>query len=180
MQLHDKRVVLTGASSGIGKELASELAQRGAKLLLVGRRQTELKNISQQINDVGGVSQLVAADITTSGGRTLIVNEARRSLGGVDILINNAGISDFNSFTQADPALIELIYKTNVVAPVLLAQAVVPVATLFRQEVPAGLGASLDEDVRRDVRHREAAVASNVAGLIRIRPTASDILLEVD
>ena len=126
MQLHDKRVVLTGASSGIGRELALGLAAKGAKLLLVGRRQVELENISQQIKEIGGSSQIVAADITSSDGRALIVNEARRYFGGIDLLINNAGISDFSSFIQTDPALIERIYKTNVTAPMLLTQAVVP------------------------------------------------------
>ncbi|WP_455201511.1 SDR family oxidoreductase [Kaarinaea lacus] len=126
MQLHDKRVVLTGASSGIGRELACEFAKKGAKLLLVGRRQAELEKISQQINDAGGFAAIVAADITSISGRTLIVNEATRNFGGVDLLINNAGISDFNSFAQSDPALVERIYKTNVTAPILLTQAIVP------------------------------------------------------
>jgi short-subunit dehydrogenase len=126
MQLHDKRVVLTGASSGIGKELARELAERGARILLVGRREADLAAIAQQINDTGGTSRVVAADITTAKGRSLIINEATRCFGGVDLLINNAGISDFSSFTQTDPALIERIYKTNVTAPILLTQALVP------------------------------------------------------
>lgn len=126
MQLHDKRIVLTGASSGIGRELAQEMAKRGAKLLLVGRRVTELAELSQQINDAGGKSRFVAADITTGDGRILIVNEAIRCFGGIDVLINNAGISDFRSFTQTDPALIERIYKTNVTAPMLLTRAILP------------------------------------------------------
>jgi len=126
MQLHNKRVILTGASSGIGRELAHELSKRGARLLLVGRRQTELANIAQQINDSGGTARIVAADITSSEGRAFIVNEATRCYGGTDILINNAGVSDFSSFTQSDPALIERIYKTNVTAPMLLTQAVLP------------------------------------------------------
>jgi short-subunit dehydrogenase len=126
MQLHNKRVVLTGASSGIGRELAHELAERGAKLVLTGRRQSELEKLVQQINDAGGTSRIVAADITTSDGRNAILNEAMRCFGGVDVLINNAGISDFYSFTQTDSALLERIYKTNVSAPVLLTQAVLP------------------------------------------------------
>ena len=126
MQLHNQRVVLTGASSGIGKELAREFAAKGAKLLLVGRRVTDLFNLSQEINKGGGTSQIVAADITTSDGRTSIMNEATRYFGGIDVLIKNAGISDFAAFTQADPALVERIYKTNVTAPILLTQAFLP------------------------------------------------------
>ena len=126
MQLHNKRVILTGASSGIGSELARELAAQGAKLLLVGRRQMPLAKLSQQINESGGTSRIVAADITSSEGRVAIVTEANRYFGGIDVLINNAGISEFMSFTQSDPVLIERIYKTNVTAPVLLTQAVLP------------------------------------------------------
>ena len=126
MKLHDKRVILTGASSGIGKELAKALAVRGAKLILTGRRVTELANLAQQIEEAGGSARIVAADITSSEGRQLIVSEAMRYYGGVDVLINNAGISDFSTFTQADPALIERIFKTNVLAPMLLTREVLP------------------------------------------------------
>ena len=126
MQLHDKQIILTGSSSGIGRELALELGQRGARLLLVGRRLPELANISQQINDAGGTARVVAADITTIEGRSSIINEAIRCYGGIDVLINNAGVSDFSSFTQTDPALIERIYKTNVASPMLLTRAVLP------------------------------------------------------
>jgi len=126
MKLHNKRVILTGASSGIGRELAHELAARGARLLLVGRRVDELTKIAQQINETGKTANIVAADITTSDGRSLILNEVTRHYGGTDLLINNAGISEFSSFTQSDPALIERIYKTNVTAPLLLTQAVLP------------------------------------------------------
>ena len=126
MQLHNQRVLLTGASSGIGKELAHELAASGSKLLLVGRRVTDLAKLSQQIAASGGTARIVAADITTSDGRALIINEAMRCFGGIDVLINNAGVSDFTAFSQADPALIERIFKTNVTAPILLTRAVVP------------------------------------------------------
>ncbi|MGD8560518.1 MAG: SDR family oxidoreductase [Gammaproteobacteria bacterium] len=126
MQLRNKRVVLTGASSGIGTELAYEVAARGAQLLLVGRRQSQLAKIAQQIANAGGTAHIVAADITTSEGRTAIVTAANRYYGGLDILINNAGVSDFASFTHSDPVLIDKIYKTNVTAPVLLTQALLP------------------------------------------------------
>lgn len=126
MQLHNKRIILTGASSGIGRELAQELSNRGASVLLVARRLGELSQISQQINDAGGITRITAADITKPDGRELIINEAVRHFGGVDILINNAGISDFNAFDQVDPVLIERIYKTNVIAPMLLTQSVLP------------------------------------------------------
>lgn len=126
MKLRDKRVVLTGASSGIGKELAKALAARGAKLVLTGRRVTELANLAQQVKEAGGSARIVAADVTSSEGRQAIVSEAMRCYGGIDVLINNAGISDFSAFTQADPALIERIFKTNVSAPMLLTREILP------------------------------------------------------
>ncbi|MGD8568325.1 MAG: SDR family oxidoreductase [Gammaproteobacteria bacterium] len=126
MQLHNKRVILTGASSGIGSELAYELAARGAQLLLVGRRQAQLAKIAQQINETDGTARIIAADITRIEGRAAIVSEANRHFGGVDVLVNNAGVSDFASFSQADPATIEKIYKTNVTAPVLLTREILP------------------------------------------------------
>lgn len=126
MQLHEKRVVLTGASSGIGRELAQQLAARGARILLVGRRAGALQELEKAICDAGGSAAHIAADITTEEGYSAVVTSANRSLGGVDILINNAGVSSFGCFADTDPAMIEMLFRTNIIAPALLTRALLP------------------------------------------------------
>lgn len=126
MQLHDKRVVLTGASSGIGREVAQLLAARGARLLLVGRRAEALQEVEKSIRATGGIASCVVADLTSGDGPQAVVAEANRTLGGVDLLINNAGVSSFGAFADTDPAMIEMIYRTNIVAPALLTRALLP------------------------------------------------------
>jgi short-subunit dehydrogenase len=126
MQLLDARIILTGASSGIGREMAFELNRRGAGLVLVGRREKELQKLEQQLSQGAANVTSVVADVTTKAGRDAVISHANQKLGGIDILINNAGISDFAAFENSDPAKVEQLYKTNVIAPVLLTQSVLP------------------------------------------------------
>lgn len=126
MQLRDKRVLLTGASSGIGRELALRLAQRGARVGLVARRPEPLQAVLGAILQSGGTATAIAADISTAEGRAACVAQAYRNFGGVDLLINGAGTSDFAHFANADSAQIERIIRTNLLAPMLLTREVLP------------------------------------------------------
>ena len=97
--LHKKRILLTGASSGIGAVLASMLAKAGADLVLLARRKERLQEIADQIttqnsgqfgNDRKVI--LVDGDVTDPDVRQRAVQSAVEQLGGLDILINNAGV----------------------------------------------------------------------------------------
>lgn len=126
MQLRDQRILLTGASSGIGRELALELARRGARIALVARRSEPLQAVAGEITAMGGTAVAVVADVTTSEGRAACIAQSTRALGGLDVLINGAGTSDFAHFACADPVQLEQIIKTNLLAPMLLAREVLP------------------------------------------------------
>lgn len=126
MQLRDKRVLLTGASSGIGREVALQLAQRGARVALVARRAEPLQAVLKEITEHGGTAMTIVADVTTAEGRAACVAQANRAFGGIDVLINGAGTSDFAHFPCADPVQIERIIKTNLLAPMLLTREVLP------------------------------------------------------
>ncbi len=123
MQLQDSRIILTGASSGIGRALALRLADGGARLLLVGRRQEALDEVRGALGDG---HHTLAADISTAQGRHAAVAACLAELGGIDVLINNAGISSYALFEEEDPALSERIIQTNLMAPIALTQQVLP------------------------------------------------------
>lgn len=127
MNLTDTRILLTGASGGIGRHLALELAARGARLALVGRRPGALKELTGEIKAATDLDAYpIATDLATAEGRKTALEQLRRDLGGVDVLINNAGVVDFHDFSDQDPAMIERIYQTNLMAPVQLTRALLP------------------------------------------------------
>ncbi|MGM0594817.1 MAG: SDR family oxidoreductase [Pseudomonadota bacterium] len=127
MKLKDQRIILTGASGGIGRHLALELAGQGARLALVGRRIEPLVDLANKLQTATGLeAEPIAADLSTQQGRDALVAEANRRLGGVDLLINNAGVVDFHDFSEQDPAMIERLFQTNLMAPILLTRALLP------------------------------------------------------
>lgn len=127
MNLTDQRILLTGASGGIGCELALQLAAHGARLGLVGRRADALEAVAKAARENGAADAVaITADLSTTEGRDQILSQVTAQLGGVDVLINNAGVVDFHDFSEQDPAMIERIYQTNLIAPVQLTRALLP------------------------------------------------------
>lgn len=87
-----KGVLLTGASSGIGRELAKQLAARGARLAIVARRRPQLESLAQEIEAAGGPRPaVIEADLSARGAAREVAAAALEELGQVDVLINNAG-----------------------------------------------------------------------------------------
>ena len=122
MQLPDCRVVLTGASGGIGLALAEQLCAAGAQVLAVSRQPEALadllKRYPQQLH-------MVAADLRSAAGRHAVL-EAARHLGGVNLLLNAAGVNRFALLEQIDDAQIEEMLALNVVATLQLTRAMLP------------------------------------------------------
>jgi short-subunit dehydrogenase len=87
VRIEKSRVLLTGASSGIGRELARELASRGAILALAARRRDRLEELAAQI----GATSVIPTDLAERGAADELAAAALRDLGGIDVLINNAG-----------------------------------------------------------------------------------------
>ena len=97
IDLKGKKVLLTGASGGLGKAIAIELAKNDADLCLTGRNQIELEDLQKTI---GGKTEIVLSDLSNSVGITDLANTAQEKMGQIDILINNAGITRDNLFMR--------------------------------------------------------------------------------
>ena len=91
--MKNKVVVITGASSGIGKALASLFFKRGARLVLVARTESKLVEMTSSINNLGGDAIYVVADVSNQLDCSNVIMQAVDKFGGIDILVNNAGIS---------------------------------------------------------------------------------------
>ncbi len=92
-ELTGKRILLTGASSGIGEAAAEKLARRGATVVAVARRQELLDELVTRITDAGGQASAHACDLSDLDAVDELVATVEKELGGIDILVNNAGRS---------------------------------------------------------------------------------------
>ena len=93
IDLNGKRILLTGASSGIGEAGAEQLAQHGATVVVVARRQDRLDALAERITSAGGTALSIACDVSDMDAVDALVADVEKRLGGIDILINNAGRS---------------------------------------------------------------------------------------
>ncbi len=126
MELKNKRIILTGATGGIGKHIALLLARKGSHLALVGRNANNLEELANEINNKGGNASSIVADFELAGAARQVAIQAHEKLGGIDILINNAAIMDFIRFEDQSPERIAHMIQTNVTATIQLAHAVLP------------------------------------------------------
>ncbi|MFK8066827.1 MAG: SDR family oxidoreductase [Gammaproteobacteria bacterium] len=125
MSFKNKRIILTGATGGLGTHIARMLLDAGAKLLLAGTNEEAADELRKRCDIERTV--ICIADITDAASRDRIVKVAEDSFQGIDMLINNAGINPFGSFVEQDPALIQKTMEVNMLAPMMLTHAVLPI-----------------------------------------------------
>jgi short-subunit dehydrogenase len=106
------RILITGASQGIGKALAEAAARRGAKVLAAARSLELLQDIQKQVQP-GATLEVIQADITHPEDRQRIIQAARDRFGGLDVLVNNAGIGATGHFVEAGPERLRQIFEVN-------------------------------------------------------------------
>ena len=126
MSFKDKRVLLTGATGGIGRQLAAQLCAEGARLALVGSDAGRLESLANELRAKGGDVLGIVADFKQPGAVECVVNAARQKYRSVDVLINNAGLSDFTVFEHQSLDRISEMVQVNVTTPIQLARCVVP------------------------------------------------------
>ncbi len=121
-------VLITGASSGIGRELAGQLAPRVGGMALVARRKDRLEALAAELRSAHPRLEVMplAADLAESDALQAIVERVEHSLGPVQVLVNNAGLGYYARYDEVDPARLQQLIAVNVTAPLLLTRAVLP------------------------------------------------------
>ncbi len=129
-RLAGKRAIVTGASSGIGREIALQLAEKQVDVLVTARREDRLSELVQDLQAFGVRAAHVSGDITDAALRGELLHVAQQRFGGLDILINNAGVGATGPFATARPDRLHRILDINFLAPVELIRSALP---LLRQ-----------------------------------------------
>lgn len=121
MQISGRRVLITGASRGIGRALAERFAAAGAQLALVARSEGPLKELAERL---GG--RPFSVDLCDSAAVEGLIERVETDGGGIDILVNNAGISNIGYVLHQSPRDIEDVFRTNALTPIHLCRQVIP------------------------------------------------------
>ena len=124
--LAGKRIIITGASSGIGRGVAEIAAARKAKLVLNGRSQERLDETAAEVRKAGAEVVTHVGDITVPADRERLISLAERAYGGLDLLINNAGIGATGHFQYAKEDRLRTIMEVNFFAPCELTRLAIP------------------------------------------------------
>jgi NAD(P)-dependent dehydrogenase (short-subunit alcohol dehydrogenase family) len=126
MSLSQKIAVVTGATSGIGRAAALALAREGAAVVLVGRNESALADVRQEIAASGGRATACAADVTSQEAPDRIVGAAVDAFGGIDVLVNAAGVIATGSIENTSDAAWDEMMAINLRGPFRLMRAAVP------------------------------------------------------
>jgi len=118
MDLENARVLVTGGSSGIGFATAKLLRERGARVAICGRDATRLEAAGQELDALA-----IPGDVSQESDAEQIVAATLEGLGGLDVLINNAGFGRFAPLVELDIADMDAVYQTNVRGATLVARA---------------------------------------------------------
>lgn len=125
-ELAGLRVLVTGASQGIGRAIAEAAAARGMKVLASARSAELLLELASQATQKGQTIETVQGDVATPAGRQAMVDAAKAKFGGLDVLINNAGIGATGHFAETEPDVLRQIIETNFFGTVETTRAFLP------------------------------------------------------
>ncbi|RYY61907.1 MAG: SDR family oxidoreductase [Chitinophagaceae bacterium] len=129
--ISNKTIVITGASSGVGKAMALELARTGARLVLSARRREALDELAAECEHLGALALVVPADMNSAQGIRLLAENAAAFGGTIDVWINNAGVLAFGPLEDIPASVNEQVIKTNLIGYITAAHTVLP---YFKQQ----------------------------------------------
>ncbi len=118
--LTGRSILVTGASRGIGRRVALRLAKLGARLIVTARSEDELASLVAEIRGFGGEAESVTVDLTDPLHRELLVAAAAEHYGGLDVLVNAAGVASFGEFATSTPEILRQVMEINYFVPVEL------------------------------------------------------------
>jgi short-subunit dehydrogenase len=111
--LSGSRILITGCSQGIGRSLALQAAERGAKVLATARNQHLLDQLADDATKAGYPLEILVGDVTRPDDRKAMVDAMKQRFGGIDVVINNAGVGASGHFADADEARLRSIFEVN-------------------------------------------------------------------
>jgi len=118
--------LVTGASSGIGADLARELARHGHDLVLTARRAPELEALANELRVLGAAATVIVKDLGVPGTARELATEIERRGMRIDVLVNNAGFGDVGPFVREDPDRIDTMIQVNMASLTVLTRAILP------------------------------------------------------
>src|SRR5437870_10696699 len=133
--MHGRRVLITGASSGIGRCLAQQLSAAGSRLILAARSEDRLHETARSLGKPASDVLVVPTDITREADQQNVLDQAVAQFGGLDVLINNAGVASWAHFADSTEAILREIMEVNFFAPAELIRKAIPI--LVKGDRPA-------------------------------------------
>jgi NADP-dependent 3-hydroxy acid dehydrogenase YdfG len=124
--LREQVIIVTGASSGIGRGIAEQLARKGARVILAARRNTELSYVAEAINERDGEALPIPTDVTVQKDVDNLVHQTLKKYGQIDLLVNNAGIVVYGDITKLNIEDFERVFATNILGLVRCTKSVIP------------------------------------------------------
>jgi NAD(P)-dependent dehydrogenase (short-subunit alcohol dehydrogenase family) len=143
--LRDKVVVITGASSGIGRAAALRFARHGCRVALAARRAASLHEVEKCCDSLGGSTHVVVTDMTRSADIERLVDETLARWGRIDIWVNNAGITLFARLEDGEFEAHRQVLETNLVGAMYAARLVIPVFRRQRTGTLINVGSVLSQ-----------------------------------
>lgn len=126
-RLDGKVAIVTGSTSGMGRDTAYVFAEEGAKVVVVGRRENRAKEVVETIKEKGGEAIYVVADMSKPEDIQNVVDQTVKAFGTIDVLFNNAGVVSFKDILNLDYDEYQNVMKINVDAYFLMTKAVAPI-----------------------------------------------------
>jgi short-subunit dehydrogenase len=160
---HDSRCLVTGASSGLGKAIAQRLARLGARVVLTGRSEPRLRGVVEGLIAEGvDPARLTAApaDLTIEVDRDRLFRQIEDQLGGLEVVINNAGVGATGQFDTHDPQVLRQVFEINVFALVEVCRRSLPLLARGQEPVMVMMGSI---NARRGLPGRSEYSASKFA-----------------
>lgn len=125
--LDGRRILITGASSGIGRCLAEQAAAGGARVILSSRSTDLLQELADSLTSKSFQAIPVTADVSKEADRRQLLQMAVEQFGGLDVLINNAGVASFGHFATSSEDILRQIMEVNFFAPAELIRSAIPI-----------------------------------------------------